>query len=267
MSKTWSAAYSVHTYEMDRQQLASLRAICGYLIDTAGQHVHEIGWSIPQLLEQERSWFFSRFLLRMETYPAWQDEITVETWPPGSQKLLALRDWRLYSDRRLIGLATSGWLMIDIRKRRPLRPESYPDWKRHLHPQRSIAHTFGKLPEIDDGDEAAEAREFRVRFSDVDINGHANYLSYIDWILEAVPPATRDEGQIAEMEIHFLREVNFGEQLLSRAQRSGAVNISPISDNASEETAGTRFLHSLVRKQDGVELVRARSVWKPVGSG
>ncbi len=266
MSKTWSATYSVHSYEMNRHQRASIRAICSYLIDTAGQHVHEVGYSIPQLLEQDRSWFFSRFLLRMETYPGWQDKITVETWPPGSQKLLALRDWRLFSGQQLIGLATSGWLMIDIRKRRPLRPESYPDWKQFLHPERTIAHVFGKLPELDNDGDLSAIQEFQVRFGDVDINGHANYLSYIDWILEAIPPATRDEQKIAEMEVHFLREVNFGEELSSRAQRIGDGEIYPISGGASEATAGRQFLHSLVRKQDGTELVRARTVWKPASS-
>ena len=264
MSKTWSATFGVHTYEMDRQQRASIRAICSYLIDTAGQHTHEIGYSIPQLLERDRTWFFSRFLLRMETYPGWRDKITVETWPPGSQKLLALRDWRLFSSQQLIGLATSGWLMIDIRKRRPLRPESYPDWKQFFHPERTIAHVFGKLPEIDDEGETSETPEFRVRFSDVDINGHANYLSYIDWILEAIPTSTRDERQIAEMEVHFLREASFGEELLSLSKRIGDGKIYPISESSSEATAGSQFLHGLVRKQDGVELVRARTVWKTV---
>jgi medium-chain acyl-[acyl-carrier-protein] hydrolase len=266
MSKTWSATYSIHTYEMDRQQRASIHAICSYLIDTAGQHVHELGWSIPQLLERDRSWFFSRFLLRMETYPGWRDKVTVETWPPGSQKLLALRDWRLFSGQQLIGLGTSGWLMIDICKRRPLRPESYPDWKRFLHPERTIPHVFGKLPELDDDGALSETREFRVRFSDVDINGHANYLSYIDWILEVIPPAIRDEQKIAELEVHFLREVNFGEELLSRAQRIADERIHPISQAASGVTTGKQFLHSLVRKQDRVELVRARTVWKPAKS-
>jgi medium-chain acyl-[acyl-carrier-protein] hydrolase len=264
MSKTWSANFNIHTYEMDRQQRASVRAICSYLIDTAGQHVHEIGYSIPQLLEQDRSWFFSRFLLRMETYPAWPGKITVETWPSGSQKFFTVRDWRLYSGQQLIGLATSGWLMIDIRKRRPLRPESYPGWKQFIHPERTIAHTFGKLPELDDEGETPESQEFRVRFSDVDINGHANYLSYIDWILEAIPPSTRDEGQIVETEIHFLREVNFGEELFSRAQRIEEGKIYRNNKDAPEALAGTQFLHSLVHKQDGVELARARTVWKPV---
>ena len=263
MSKTWSETYSVHTYELDRQQRASVHAICSYLIETAGHHTHEIGWSIPQLMERDRSWFFSRFLLRMETYPGWRDKITVDTWPPGSQKLLALRDWRISCGQQLIGLATSGWLMIDIRNRRPLRPESYPEWKQFLNPERTISHTFGKLPSLGDAGEAAEAQRFRVRYSDVDINGHANYLSYIGWILEAVPPEIRDRHQIAEMEVHFLREVNFAEQLESRARRIEEQMIYPIGREPSEAISGIQFLHTLVHKKDQTELVRARTVWTP----
>ena len=266
MSKIWSETYSVHTYELDRQQRCSVRAICSYLIETAGHHTHEIGWSIPQLMERDRSWFFSRFLLRMASYPGWREKITVETWPPGSQKLLALRDWRIFSGQQLIGLATSGWLMIDIRNRRPLRPESYPEWKQFLNPERTIAHTFGKLPSLGDPGEEAEAQRFRVRFSDVDINGHANYLSYIDWILESVPPEIRDRHQVAEMEVHFLREVNFAEQLESRARRIDRQLSQPIGCNGSETIPGIQFLHALVHDQEQVELARARTVWVPAPS-
>jgi acyl-ACP thioesterase len=264
MNKTWSETYQVHTYELDRQQKASVRAICSFLIDTAGQHTHEIGFSIPQLLERKRSWFFSRFLLRMEKYPGWREKITVETWPPGSQRLLALRDWRLFSGQRLIGLATSGWLMIDIQKRRPLRPESYPEWKRFIHPERTIPHVFGKLPELGHEGDRREKQEFRVRFSDVDLNGHANYLAYIDWILEVLTPALKTGGQLTEMEIHFLREANFADEVISRCQLTGNITVHSISGDSSHGETGKEYLHSLARKQDGMELVRARTVWRSV---
>jgi len=154
--------------------------------------------------------------------------------------------------------------MIDIRKRRPLRPDSYPEWRQFLHPERTLAHVFGRLPEFDGGGKAPQTQEFRVRFGDEDINGHANYLSYIDWILEAVPPPTRNDRQIAEMEIHFLREASFGEGLFSRAQRIEERKLLPISESTQESSVGTEFLHSLVRKPDGAELARARTVWGPV---
>ena len=65
------------------------------------------------------------------------------------------------------------------------------------------------------------------------------------------------------MEVHFLRELDFGEELLSRARRIGNGRIYPIGERSSEAIPGTQFLHSLIRKEGGMELVRARSVWKP----
>lgn len=264
MSKIWSETYKVHTYELDRQQKVSIRGICSFLIDTAGEHVHELGYTIPQLLEQNRSWFFSRFLIRMQEYPGWQEKITVETWPSGSRKLLYLRDWRLFSGQQLIGQATSGWLMIDMLKRRPLRPESYPEWGTFIHPERTIPHVFGKLPELDHDLDPSGQQEFTVRFGDVDINGHANYLKHIEWVLESIPPEVRVEEEIAEMEIHFLSEANFGEKIITRSLRNGETDIFPVSNSPVSSPKGTEYHHSLVRRQDGVEVARARTVWRTV---
>jgi acyl-ACP thioesterase len=264
MNKVWSETYKVHTYELDRQQKVSIRGICSFLIDTAGHHVQELGYSIPQLLEQNRSWFFSRFLIRMQEYPGWREKINVETWPSGSQKLFTLRDWRLFLGQRLIGQATSGWLMIDILKRRPLRPESYPEWAAFVYPERTIPHVFGNLPDLDHDSAPTAKQEFTVRFGDVDINGHANYLSYIEWILESAPPEVRVAAEIAEMEIHFLSEANFGEEIITSSLRIGETDIFPVSDSTAGSPKGTEYHHSLVRRQDGVEVARARTVWRPV---
>jgi acyl-ACP thioesterase len=264
MSKIWNESYKVHTYELDRQQKVSIRSICSFLIDTAGHHVQELGYTIPQLLEQNRSWFFSRFLIRMREYPGWREKISVETWPSGSQKLLSVRDWRLFSGQRLIGQATSGWLMIDMLKRRPLRPESYPEWGTFIHPERTIPHVFGKLPALDPESTPTAKQEFTVRFNDVDINGHANYLSYLEWILEGIPPEVRVEEEIAEMEIHFLSEANFAENITTSCLRNGETDIFPVSDRDAGSPKGTEYHHNLVRRHDGIEVARARTVWRPV---
>jgi len=262
MNKVWSESYPIHTYELDRRQKVSIHAVCSYLIDTAGHHVHELGFSIPQLLEKRRSWFFSRFLLRLEAYPGWRDTITVETWPPGSQKLLALREWRLLCGGETIGAGTSGWLMIDIEKRRPLRPESYPEWKQFIHPERIVVHSFGRLPSIDASAVLSGKREFSVRFDDVDLNGHANYLCYIDWILESLPPELRQQRELAELEVHFLREANYAEKVISCSTRIGKTRIHPITVRSRQDAIAEEYLHAVVLQRPGCEAVRARTVWK-----
>jgi len=264
MSKIWSGTYKVHTYEMDKTQKVSIQGICGYVIDAAAHNAHDLGFSIPQLLEQNKTWFLSRFLLQLDTYPSWRKKITVETWPSGTQKFFAVRDWRLFCGQQLIGQATSGWLMIDNRNRRPIRPDSYGFWHNIMHPERAIPHTFSKIPELDHDRDLSRRQGFTVRFDDVDINNHANYLSYIDWILESIPPEVRIEEEIAEMEIHFLAEVNFGEDILTHSLLAGERSIHSLSDDLSSSAIGTEYHHSLVRRQDEAEVARARTVWRPV---
>jgi medium-chain acyl-[acyl-carrier-protein] hydrolase len=263
MSRICSVAYDVHTYELDPRQQLSIKGVCGFMIDAAGHNAHELGFSITQLLEHNRTWFLNRFLLRIREYPGWRQKITVQTWPSGTQRLLALRDWHLFCGRRLIGAATSGWLMIDNRSRRPLRSESYADWRSLVHPQRAIAHSFAKLPALQEGRGPSAEPEFVVRYGDVDINNHANYLSYIDWILESIPPEVRSGGDLAEMEIHFLLEANFADAVVSRSQELGPTDIAPLAGMQAAAQSGTGFLHSLTRSRDSAELARARTVWKP----
>ena len=51
---------------------------------------------------------------RYSGLPLWGETIIVKTWPRGTDKLFALRDYEVrYPDGRSIALATSSWLIID----------------------------------------------------------------------------------------------------------------------------------------------------------
>ena len=52
---------------------------------------------------------------------------------------------------------------------------------------------------------------------------------------------------ITELEIHFLAEALFGEEVIASARR--------VTPDDGE------FLHGIVRARDGQELVRARTIW------
>jgi len=53
-------------------------------------------------------------MIRMVGFPEWGQNITVETWPKGIDRLFAFRDFRiLNSDGTVIGAATSSWMILD----------------------------------------------------------------------------------------------------------------------------------------------------------
>jgi acyl-ACP thioesterase len=161
-------------------------------------------------------------------------------------RLYALREFRLVDPGgRELGIATTGWVLLDVAARRPVRlPNALEDIARST-PERVLADPFAKLPEVDG---AEMAKTFEVRFSDLDMNRHANNVSVIGWALDALPDEVVLGSSPAELEIEFRAEAVRGDHILVQVQRT------------SGEPA--TFLHRLLRESDGREIARARTLWR-----
>jgi medium-chain acyl-[acyl-carrier-protein] hydrolase len=130
MSRVWSGLFSVHTYELEPGQHVSVPALAAFLQEAAAHSAHALGYSVPQLLEKNLTWVLSRLRIRLRELPGWKAELTVQSWPSGLERLFALRDYRILEQGREIVAATSAWLMLDVQSRRPVRPDSFQDWRR-----------------------------------------------------------------------------------------------------------------------------------------
>ena len=61
----------------------------------------------------------------MIEWPLWEDSIIVKTWPNGTDKLFALRNYEVkYPDGRHIASGTSSWLILDRTTKKVQRPDS-----------------------------------------------------------------------------------------------------------------------------------------------
>jgi acyl-ACP thioesterase len=243
----WSGAFPIHTYEVDPNSRLAVPALLGFLQEAAGHNADALGFSIAQLASRNLTWMLSRLRVRLREHPGWRSSLGVETWPCGFDKLFALRDYRLRLDGRVIGEASSAWLLMDLGRRRPLRPESAADWSGKIHPERALAVDMQKLPPFPEapGDGAREA-ELSVRYSDLDVNLHANNLRYAELVLESLTAELLRSSLPVELDLDFLAEAGAGQRILSRSAPLG----------------GGVFAHSLLRRDDGEEIARARTAWR-----
>jgi medium-chain acyl-[acyl-carrier-protein] hydrolase len=248
MNLVWSGAFPIHTYELDPNFRLAVPALLGFLQEAAGHNADALGFSIPQLAARNMTWMLSRLRVRLREHPGWRASLLVDTWPAGLDRLFALRDFRLSLEGRVIGEAASAWLLMDLGRRRPVRPESAADWSRMIHPERALVVDMGKLPPFPEppGD-GARAAELAVRYSDLDVNLHANNLRYAELVLESLPADLLSSSALGELDLDFLAEAGAGQRILSRSAPLG----------------GGVFAHSLVRLADGAEVARARSAWLP----
>ncbi len=239
----WRESFRVRAYEVDAAGRASVPAIANWLQEAAGNHATALGWAVDALRAQGRTWVLARLHLRLSRAPGWREAVRVSTWPSGAHRVFALREFRLAgADDHELGVATTGWILLDLAGQRPVRPpEAIRDIARAA-PGRVLADDFARLPDLD---AAAEGTRFEVRASELDMNRHANNVSVIAWALDALPRDLVLGAPLAELEIEFRSEALLGERVRSEVQR-----VTP-----------AEFLHRIVREGDSREVARARTAW------
>lgn len=244
-----SDVYAIRSYEVDACGRLSISALCNFMQDAAGKHADELGVSVAQLQKQRKTWVLSRLTLQMKAYPCWQDPFHVTTWPSGSRRLFALRDFLFHDGQnRLLGAAATAWLIIDTQNRRPVRIEPFLE---KLNPGTHGSETelelnlFEKIPKI--SDYRHEIR-FRIRYQDLDTNRHVNNVSFIEWVIESIPAEELQRSMLTGLEINYVAEAFYGDFVISKSL--------PLEGQPGS------FLHCITKENGGQELIRARTVWK-----
>jgi len=241
-----SADFTVHSFDADAFGHLAPAALAGYLQEAAGRSADGLGFGFAELNRQGATWVLARQRVVLDQPVRFGETLTIETWPSGLDRLAALRDFVLRRGGVEVGRALTTWFVLDVKTRRPLRPDKLlPE---RLHPQTAHVLPLAEPPLPELGAPEVD-RRFQVRFADIDANQHVTNASYVAWVLEALDEASWRDRRLATLDLQFLAECHRGSHVRSRS--------SPQAD-------GTR-LHAIVREEDGKELARARTGWAPRG--
>jgi acyl-ACP thioesterase len=238
-------AFVVHTYEVDAFGTITLPALSGFLQEAAGHHAAALGVGLDALRARGLTWVLVRQRIETPVPIALGDALEIETWPAGLDRLAAVRNFVVRrGDGVEVARAATNWFVLDVEKRRPVRPGEVLDPRFPREPSPTVVALAGRLRELREWE---LQRRFHVRHGDIDLNEHVTNTSYLAWALEAVPREVFRGERLAEVEVHFLAETGYGSAVLSRAVRAG--------DGA--------FAHAIVREEDERELARVATRWVP----
>lgn len=223
--KKYSGTYNIRSYECDRNNNLRILTLMNIFQDMADNHAREMGFGMEYVLSKGLAWVGSNYALDIERLPQMHENIRIETWPSEKKRVGAIRDFEVFGeDGRSIIRASSQWILIDFKRKRPVGLcENLPEYE--ALPQRSLATEFQKLPEIGRVDEEAK---FRVRFDDIDINKHVNNAVYALWASESVETAFRLEHTPRHIEIAFKKEGHLGEKIRALTQQDGLRSLHSI---------------------------------------
>lgn len=234
--------FEAHSYVVDAFGLLAAPALSGWLQEAAGRHAERLGVGMAALQARGLTWVLARQAVAVDRPIAMGEQATVVTWPSGSDRLSALRDFEVRVEGEVRARAVTQWIVVDLSTRKPVRPGSVlpldlVEQMEHVLPLPGGRPTLPDPPEVE--------RSFATRYRDIDRNLHVTNATYVEWACEAVPEETWAGRRLGSFEAYFIAECRAGSRVLSRSSHVGEGN----------------FVHSVVRAEDGRELARLRTSW------
>jgi acyl-ACP thioesterase len=210
-SKIRSDRYLINWHEADFKGMASPATICNFLGESAWRQAEEQGFGYSDALRLNQFWVVLRWYIKMERYPLWQDEIIMETWPRMPEHLYAFRDYNIKSaDGKILGKATSTWMVLDAKTRRPQKLELVKGLHHKTLDQKALNGNAGKIIIPDN---AKSAGKIKVGYSQVDYNGHVTNPKYVEWALDLFNGDFHKSNFLSDLQINFFHECRFGDEV------------------------------------------------------
>lgn len=202
--------HTVTCYETDAAWRLKPCSFMNLAQEAAGRHAVHLGFGYDDLIAQNTAWILSRMHVEYLDAPRWRDEIILNTWHKGLNRLFFLRDFVLTAaDGKELVKATTSWLVMNLESRRLVRdPKLLEDGTVCTDnavetPADKVQMPKDSVPE--------HVYDHVVSYSDIDTNGHANNAMYMQWAMDAVDYQVASQRPVKSFTINFNHETKAGE--------------------------------------------------------
>lgn len=203
--------YPVFSFLLDPLKRLSIPAAFGILGDAAGRDAGKRGWDYDELLRRNQAWVLIRAKMLINRQPAWGERIMLRTWPKLMEGVVAYRDFQVTDpDRNILMAGSSGWALMDLSSRRPVRLIG----QEYNTGELAYYHAISDKPvKINWPDNLILLKEIRAEYGHLDMNNHVNNSRYIEWIINEIPIVLLLNGKLCAVEVNFISEVKHMDNL------------------------------------------------------
>ena len=239
--------YTIRQYETDANGRLAAPALMNWMQESANRNAIDYGIGISDLARLGLGWVLARLRLRIHRAPGYGETVRLMTYPTTIEKYFIYRAFRLLADDgTLLAEADSTWLVFDTKRRTMV---TLPPFIRSLELPTGLIPSERlpmkpAFPALHTAPETSQ-RERTVEWFDADHNQHTNNVSYVRWLIEAVPADMLKTEQLIELDLCFRAE--------SRWQDLLRLLVAVAPDGS--------LVHR-VEHTDGREVLLARSVWQ-----
>ncbi len=207
MDKTETLHIETNAFHCDFLHQLALGHLGNDLLNVADIHSTNRKFGMMYLNTFNKTWVLSRLAIELQEMPHEHDRIAITTWVENAMKYFTKRNWEILSEdgTKVYGYGKSIWAMIDLTTREPQDIFAVNDGAivNYIEsdkecPIKDVSRV--KLPEL------TEYTEFKVTYSDLDVNGHLNSVRYLDHVMDTFPLDYLREHSLKRMEIAYVAE-------------------------------------------------------------
>jgi acyl-ACP thioesterase len=203
--------FTVNSFHSDFRGYLSIPSLFYLFQEVAWEHAAINHFGYENLKEHGFFWVLSRVRVEIAKLPQWTEAFSIKTWPSGIDGAFALRDYLVCdgNGNKLAG-ATSSWLIVDIKSRRPQRPDTFFDRMPIQDKNRATSVNSPRLS-IPQGN-PLQTYHVASKISDIDVNKHINNTRYVEWAINTFTQEEYTKLDFKEIDINYLSESFSGEQ-------------------------------------------------------
>lgn len=208
----WTETFQVHASDTDFRSKGRLSFLLDIMQRAADLAVSNLGLSNDEMLKAGMGWMVITMDLNLQREPLQGEQLRVHTWSKGNKGALWQRDYRIYDSQDTeLASARSIWALVDIKKRKILRPSALP-----IAVEPYLEDSVGDQPDkvvIPPELTLQEAYTYQVRYSGLDNNRHLNNARYVDLCCDALTLEEWEARELTGLHITYAQEAQYGEEI------------------------------------------------------
>ena len=195
--------YYIGSNDVDQFLDLKLSSFFKLMQDIATEHAEVLDIGKANTIDKGLFWVITRIEVDIIKMPKYLDTVILKTYPGDDLKFIFPRYFQLEDLKgNVLVKASSTWMVLHKDNHRPsLNPfEGRRLKEEHLEGEIS-------LPKKCFNTETCLIEQRKVRYSDVDLNGHLNNTKYIDYVLDAHDSDFYKKHQISHFLINYDKEL------------------------------------------------------------
>lgn len=206
----YTEKYTIPCYDTDASWRLKPTSFMNLAQEAAGRHAVYLGFGYDDLIKTNTAWILSRVHVEFVDTPKWRENITLNTWHKGLNRIFFLRDFLLTDDEGNTRVkATTSWLVLNLETRRLVRDPKLMEEGTVCH--EDVIETPADKVQMPKDVEAELVRRHTVSYSDIDTNGHTNNAMYMQWSMNSVGYDITSSRPVKEFTINFNHETKAGD--------------------------------------------------------